>query len=160
MGRRAYGTSEIEDVYMRLRGLQLYITLLNTVNLNLIFTWKLLSLGMSITSGYAAIAHFRDHPVFGVMYYVIFLEAALVYMLIYEKAFMVPVLFQTARSLLKLRGNGLRNRTERKLHQKRAMSIQPVGIKVGEFHTLERMSTPMFLHYILHNVVSMLVAYG
>ena len=134
--------------------------MLNNVNQHLIFTWKMLSLGMCISSGYAAIAHFREHPVFGVMYYVMFFEAAVVYMLLYEKAFKVPVLFQTAKSLLRLQGSTLRNKAERKLLGMRAMSIQPVGIKVGKFHTLERISTPVFGDYVLRNVVSMLVAYG
>ena len=107
MGRRANGTSEIGHVYMRLRGLQLYLTALNTVNQHLIFTWKIVSLGMCITCGYAAIAHFQEHPVFGVMYYVMFLEAAPVYMLLYQKAFKVPVLFQRAKFLLRLNGSRL-----------------------------------------------------
>ena len=160
MGRRAHGAWKAEGVYLHLRALQLYITALNCVNQHLIFTWKMLSLGLCISSGYAAIAHFQEHPVFGVMYYVLFLEAALVYMLLYQKAFKVPVRFQTAKSLLRLNGSRLGNKAERKLLEKKAMSIQPVGVKVGEFHTLERISTPLFLHYVLHNIVSMLVAYG
>ena len=43
---------------------------------------------------------------------------------------------------------------------RQARSIQPVGIKVGGFHTLERLSTPIFIQYVLANVVNMLVAYG
>ena len=145
---------------MRLRCIQLYVTVLNKVNRYLIFTYKVLSLGMTIVSGYAAIAHFRDHPMFGAMFYTLFCDGTLVYGLLYESAFKVPELFRRARSLLRLQGNGARFGFQRKMLARQASSIQPVGIKVGDFHTLERLSTPMFLHYVLNNVVSMLVAYG
>ena len=154
------GGAGTADAYPRLRCIQLYVNLVNVVNCYLIFAWKIQSLGMSITCGYAAIAHFKDHPVFGVMYYLMLLDAALIYMLLYEKAFKVPELFNRAKPLLRLRGNRVRNGLQRKVMSRQAMSIQPVGIKVGEFHTLERLSSPIFLHYVLTNVVGMLVAYG
>ena len=48
----------------------------------------------------------------------------------------------------------------RRILEKQVKSIPPVGIKVGEFHMLERASTPVFLHYVLTNIVNMLVAFG
>ena len=142
-----------------LRHLQMYITLLNLVNRNLIFTVKLLAIGICILSGYAAVAHFEDYPVFGVMYYVLFFEVGMVYTTLYAKAFKVPDLFGEAKALLRVRIGRLANRAERKIWQMEVMSIPSVGIQVGEFHTLERTSTPVFLHYVLSNMVNMLVAY-
>ena len=55
------------ELCRQLRYLQLYVQLLNMVNQDLIFTWKLLSLGMCIVNGYAAISHFGGYPIFGVM---------------------------------------------------------------------------------------------
>ena len=151
---------DVEHIFSRLRCLQLYIKLLNTVNGKLIFTWKLLSLGLSIVSGFAAIAHFKDRLIFGIMYYAIFLDAVLIYALLYEKAFKVPELFDKLRKLLGRQAGRHGTRFERKFVQRQVMAIPLLGIKVGEFHMLERMSTPMFFHYVLINVVSMLVAYG
>ena len=102
----------MDDVCMRLRCIQLYVTMLNKVNCYLIFTWKIDSLGTSIASGYAAIAHFKDHPMFGVMYYVLFCDATLVYILLYEGAFKVPELFHRAKSLLRLSGKKVRHGIE------------------------------------------------
>ena len=80
----------IGEHYAALRCVQLYIALLNVVNSKLIFTWKLLCLGMCIMSGYAAIAHLSDHTVFGVMYFALFLEGSIIYAVMYEQAFKVP----------------------------------------------------------------------
>ena len=70
---------QVKKSLKALGGLQLFITMLNLVNGHLTFAWKLLSLGICITTGYAGIAHFSDHPIFGVMYYAIFLDISLVY---------------------------------------------------------------------------------
>ena len=134
--------------------------MLNTVNRNLIFTCKLLCIGAGIFSGYAAIAHFNHHPIFGVMYFIVFLDLVLIYCIIYAKAFKVPLLVREATLRLEMLANRLGNKTRRDTLRKQLRSIPPLGIQVGSFHTLERTSTPVFLHYVLTNIVNMLVAYG
>ena len=150
------------QTYKSLRCLQLYIALLNNVNRNLIFTWKLLCIDVSIISGYAAIAHFKDHPIFGAMYYFIFFNASLVYILVYDQAFKVPDLFGQAVRVTLLRVGKQREpglAVKKKVLDRQLKAVPAVGVKVGEFHTLERISTPVFLNYVLNNVVSMLVAF-
>ena len=139
--------------------MQLYINLLNIVNGHIIFTWKLLSIGVCIVTGYAGIAHFGDYPIFGAMYYAIFWDVALVYMILYEKAFRIPELCNELKALLRVRASQIGNKAERNIRMRQVMSIPPMGIKVGEFHMLERTSTPAFAHYVLTNIVNMLVAY-
>ena len=118
-----------------------------------------MSIGFGIISGYAAIAHFTDHPVFGIMYYILLVDLVLVYSIIYAKAFRVPLLIRNATMSLEVFANGIGNKAERNFLRKQVKAIPPQGIQVGRFHTLERTSTPVFLHYILTNVVNMLVAY-
>ena len=145
--------------YENLRYLQLYVTLLNIVHENIIFTFKLLAISVSIVCGYAAIAHFEDYSVFGMMYYVIFMDTTMIYMLIYENGFKVADKFHSAKSTLRLRARGRGRPNEWKVLGRQLMSIPPVGIKVGNFHMLEKTSIPVFLHYVLTNIVNMLVAY-
>ena len=133
--------------------------MLNIVNRNLIFSWKLLCIGICIVTGYAAIAHFEEYPIFGVMYYVMCFEAALVYTVLYGNAFKITALFREIKVLLRFRGWQMSNKVESRLLERQAMAIQSVGIQVGQFHTLERASVPVFLNYVLTNVVSMLVVY-
>ena len=153
------GIFRMRATYKSLRYLQLYVPLFNAVHQNLIFTWKLLSIGTSIVSGYAAIVHFQDYPVIGVMYCVLLINASLIYMLLYENGFKVPEKFHKAKSTLRLRGSGRGRGKNWKVLDRQLMPIPSVGIKVGEFHMLERTSTPLFLHYVLTNIVNMLVAY-
>ena len=137
---------------------------MNVINGNLIFTWKFTSLGVSIISGYAAIAHFKEHPIFGIMYYVFFAEVTLAYSLLYEKAFKTPELFKMAVNAELFRLGTGQNRKKWTIMKNKALSkqlrsIRSMGIKVGEFHTLERTSTPAFLDFSLKNIVSMLVTF-
>ena len=153
-------TALIERVYQSIRNIQLFIMLFNVVNRHVIFTLKLLYIGMGITSGYAAIAHFSDYPIFGMMYYVMLIDVSLIYTLVYQKGFMVSYEFQTAKKMLKFRVTRNGRTFQRKILEKQLMSIPTVGITVGDFHMLERTSTPIFLHYVLTNIVNMLVAFG
>ena len=152
--------ASIQQSCNSIRSLQLFIGLFNIANRHFIFTAKLLCIGVGIISGYAAIAHYKDHPVFGVMYYAIFTDVFLIYALIYEKGFKVSDGFQRAKNLLRLHATKTGRSFERKILEKQLMSIPTVGFKVCEFHMLERTSTPVFLHYVLTNVVNMLVAFG
>ena len=150
----------IQRAYKSIRSLQMFILLFNIVNRDFIFTLKLLEIGISISSGYAAIAHFKDYPIFGVMYNVVFMGSSLLYMLIYGKGYKVSDTFKNAKTLLgsHVRRNGMAGGW--KILEKQLLSIPPMGIKVGEFHVLERTSIPTFLHYVLTNIVNMLVAFG
>ena len=56
------GTAGIKPIIDTLRGIQLYMTLLNVVNRQVIFTWKRVSIGAGIVCGYAAIAHCMVWP--------------------------------------------------------------------------------------------------
>ena len=124
------------------------------------FTWKLFCIGTCIVTGYAAIAHFTDYPIFGIMYYAIFFDVLVIYSLLYEKGFKVAALFDETKATLILQARNGMNGTDWKVFKRQVRSIPTVGVKVGEFHMLERTSTPVFLHYVLANVVNMLVVYG
>ena len=146
--------------YKSLRHLQLFVTFLNLVNQYLILTWKLFCIGLGIASGYAAIAHFTDYPMFGLMYYALFFDVLMFYAFLYEKGFKVAASFDQTNAVLMLKSRKGLGGTEWKIVKRQVRSIPSVGIKVGEFHMLERTSTPVFLHYVLSNVVNMLVVYG
>ena len=157
---RSRNVLHIQRNYRTLRHLQLYIQLLNVVNQHLIFTCKLICIGVCITSGYAAIAHFMSHPVYGIMYVVLFLNCAPLYVLVYDKAFRTPSLLKHVKGTLRLKLYRERNSFQRKIMDRRVMSIPMLGVKVGTFHVMERTSTPVFLHYVLSSIVSMLLAYA
>ena len=140
--------------------MQLFIGSFNTANRHFIFTTKLLTISVGIVSGYAAVAHFKDHLISGVMYYVLFIDVSFIYALIYEKGFKVSDTFQRTKNLLRFHAARHERSFERRILEKQLMSIPTIGMKVGEFHMLERTSTLVFLDYVLKNVVNMLVVFG
>ena len=84
----------------------------------------------------------------------------MVYAIVNEKAFQIPAMMKITKVLLRLRSEERCRNLEWKLMMKQQVrSIQVMGVKVGEFHMLERMSTPAFVHYAIIHVASMLVAY-
>ena len=107
-------------------------------------------------------AHFNDHPIFGIVYYIGFIDSMLIYTLVYGKAFKVPELFHEAvnAGLVGLQQNRRLKKVEKRLLRTKFLSILPLGMKVRDFHEMERISTPVFANYVLSNVASMLVVYG
>ena len=79
-----------------------------------------------------------------------------IYTVIYEKAFKIPELFEqvAVSALLHLRGD------RRDVFRRQIQSIPRTGIKVGNFHKMERESTLIFMDFVVKNIVNMLVAYG
>ena len=77
---------------------------------------------------------------------------------VYEKAFAIPGRLDHLKSSLKakIRVND-RNRVFAKVLKMQIESIPLVGLRVGDFHMLERASTPIFIHYVINNIVSLLV---
>ena len=99
------------------------------------------------------------------MYYSLLIDVTLVYNIIHGKAFKTPDLFkQAVNAELEKLGMEMGRKgwgaTERNARTRKLKSIPFVGFKVGQFHTLERTSTPAFLDFVVSNIVSMLVAFG
>ena len=95
------------------------------------------------------------------MYYDGFVDCGAIYALVYQKAFAVPDSFRdTIQNVLeRLRMKKPRG-PWRSAMERQLKSIPLVGIKVASFHTLERTSTPVFVDFVLKNIVGMLVIYS
>ena len=122
-------------------------------------------MGVSIFCGYAAIAHFAEHPVFGTMYCVLFANFTLDYVLIYGRAFRTQALSKQAVSAAVAKIGAAKTSkilrpTQHKVLLRQFMSIPSLGIQVGNFQSLERTSTPTFLDFVFRNIVNILVAFG
>ena len=144
-----------------LRKLQLHIKNVNTVYCNIIFSWKLVSITLCILTGWAAIAHFADNPIFGILYYAVWVDIFFFYCVVYDKAFQIPNQLEQAMQAISVRiGTHVERNKARLALERQLKSIPFAGIKVGDFHTLERTSTPIFMDYVVKNIVNMLIAYS
>ena len=145
--------------YNELRATQVLLWLFNELNCYVIFTFKLFCLTICTTNGYSAVSHFSDNIIFGFMYYVVFITLAVMYSILYEKAFMIPKMVKRTKTIMMLR---ILKDTSMTTHfmakmKRRLRSIPACGVRVGHFHMLERLSTPLFVDYVLRNVVGLLV---
>ena len=87
------------------------------------------------------------------------LDLTLLYSIVYGKAFQIPSQFTQAVQEISVHlPKGRKGRGQ--AVSKHLWSISKLGIKVGEFHTFERTSTPAFIDFVVTNVVNMLVAYA
>lgn len=81
----------------------------------------------------------------------------MMYISCYDKAFKIPGLFQrvTQRAVMVTHSE---NSEASKIFKRQMRAIPRLGIKVGGFHLMERESTLIFIHFVLNNIASMLVA--
>ena len=101
--RYSYGLHEVRETVKELRMLQLYLTWVNGVHCYIIFAWKISCIGITVLSGYGAIAHFNEHKIFGAMFYSLFVDILVFYCLMYDKAFVIPGLFEETKINLRKR---------------------------------------------------------
>ena len=149
------GKEKAERDFQSLRELQIYVLLMNGVHCDLIFVNKLFSISFCVGMGYAGVAYFHENLALAIMCGLLCIDVGVIHSLVYARGFKVRLTFgKVVKTML----DSLRRRN-RGVMERQVRSVLPMGIKVGNFHTLERISTPRFLDFVLNNIVSMLVMY-
>ena len=133
----------------------------NEVHSYIIFTFKMYCISLCIANGYAAVAYFSKNPLFGVMYCVVLFDCLCLYAVMYDKAFQIPRHFDNALKTVMLRErlNCTNHDRVQEFHEKQLRSVPRAVVKFGDFHTLERTSTPVFIHQVFKDIVNMLVGF-
>ena len=80
------------------------------------------------------------------------------YFFVCERAFEVPEGLERLKHTLLAESKGLRFARSKKIVLRQVRSIPSVGLKVGDFHMLERESTAIFVEYVLKNIVNLFVS--
>lgn len=126
-----------------------------------IFLFRLLLLGCVIFSGFTAIQFFHEDYILGICNAIVMTEAAFAYPFCYDKGFSIPRSAARLQSLLMLRLKQSRVITKaQKGHTLRQLrSLRKVAIQVGNFHHLQRVSTPIFLDFSVKNMVRLVMFY-
>ena len=86
-------------------------------------------------------------------------ELVVVYAFLYEKAYAIPEGLQHVKRELKVAIHSMGNAPLKNVARKQLESTPSFGLKVGDFHMLERESTPIFVDFVLRNIVNLLVMY-
>ena len=79
------------------------------------------------------------------------------YAFVYERASEIPETLVSIKRNLGARVRMLSSGMEKAVLCREVLSIPSVGLRVGNFHMLERMSTPIFVHYVVTGTVNLLV---
>ena len=89
-----------------------------------------------------------------------------VYSLMYEKAFTIPENWRKVKSQLRVSANLSTIKKYRfsvggkaGQFQKEIQRIPEIEVKVGDFHMLERESTPNFIMFVISSVASLLITF-
>lgn len=143
-----------------LRRLQLLIQLFNQSNSAIIFTFKNVCISISIVGGFFSIRYGTLHPVTGIVCALTTLDALVFYSFIYEKAFLIPNRMEEVKSQVRVLAQKVQGGTKVKgFLLKVIRSVPPVAVKVGRFHTMERISTLTFLNFVFCQIVGLLLAF-
>ena len=151
------GQAEVDMIAQQIRVIQLLINLFNVGHRHVIYCIKLMCLTEATLSGYAAVAYGSDNLLFLALASMVFADVVFLYAFVYAKAFAIPGRMDDVKRTLRGRIGLLSNVTDRNVLSRKIKSMPCVGIKVGDFHMLERESTPIFVHYVITNIVNLLV---
>ena len=152
------GAAEMEWIIRRIRAIQLLVNMFNFGHRNVIYCIKLLCITLAIVNGYGAIANGGSNVVYLLLASSTSCDMIFLYAFVYEKAFAIPDGFERVKHALVAESRGLRWAQSKKILLRQVRSIPSVGLRVGDFHVLERESTPVLVDYVLKNIVNLLVS--
>lgn len=144
-----------------MRRLQLLIQVYNQAYCYVHFNAKIFCLGTFIMNTSFGILrmHQKSHAM-AAQYLFFGIKCAAVYCTMFHKAFAFPTVIRKFRLKVEyMAKQGILESEKRKEILRWIRSVPPVGIKVGIFHTFERMSTPNFLGFGIRNIVRVLIAF-
>ena len=142
-----------------MRRIQLLISLYNGGFAYIHFAWKVLGLSCAIINISIGIALDHGDNFQLAMSYIFFgMETILFYCVLFHKAFSVPmVVKKLKKEMVSFVKHNVTDEDEKKILCRVIRSIPLVGIRVGEFHNFERMSTPNFMAFVVKNVTRVLI---
>ena len=149
--------AEVNKIIGQVHVLQLLVNLFNVGHRYVTQCIKLLCITVAIVNGYGAIVHGKEDVVFLLFTCCVTCDIVFFYAFLYEKSFAIPDGFDSVKRNLTNEMRFMRNGRLRKILRRKLESIPSVGLKVGDFHILERESIPIFVDFVLKNIVNLLV---
>ena len=155
---RQLNISRVNEECKTGRMLELSLKLFNLVYQDIIFVSKLHLLTVSTASWYFGIRLFWTRPLNSAIYNLIGAYLTLLFLVLYDKAFSIPEKMGQFKQEILVLSSQLPFSLERHFMSRRIKSIPIVGIRVGNFNTMERQSTPIFIDFITRSICTLLIA--
>ena len=155
------GCEEIIGHFGKFRELELELKLFNLAFSDVLWLFKLTCWNINILAGFAAIQLIKLNPPLATIYAFFFLVCIVLYIAIFGLAFGVTERTEDFREVLQLAiaGLSLPAQKSQKYGQRILKSIPKVAMRVGGFHAVERESVPIFLDFVVKQIVSLLLAF-
>ncbi|CAG7717447.1 unnamed protein product [Allacma fusca] len=160
-GELAHTTIE-ERVYRgfrRLREVQIYIQTFNMTVKGPLAISKFFCLSASISLGFYGFKYFKSNWILALIFLSVFTIGVCLYPIVNERAFAIPGMITEYKRTICLVALKLPPH-QRKVIVKSVHSVKSLGIKVGNFMELDRLSAPEFLHFVAMKIVDLLVGFG
>ena len=144
-----------------MKELEVEINAFNYSQRYIIFGVKLVLLGCVIFCGFAAIQFFVHDQLLGICNVLVAIEGPFVFLFCYDRGFSVPRSITRLTRSLRMRikeGKSLTD-TQRAYAIRQVGSIRKLAVQVGNFHYLQRVSTPNFIDFCAKNIVRLVMFY-
>ena len=144
-----------------MKELQIGMNIFNDSQQYIIFSIKLVLIGCVIFCGFAAIQFHESDRFLGLCNGLIVVEATFVFLFCYDRGFSVPRSITSVQRLMMLRLRQSESITDnqRAYLMKQLSSMRKMAIRVGNFHYLQRASTPSFFDFCVKNTVRLVMSY-
>ena len=153
----------VKSVTKSLREVQLSLTLFNEAFSKIIFTTKVACIGIVTICGFGAVEFLHRQRALAVFNLLFAIDALVVFNVLYDRGFAVPRCIKRTKSLLlgklKILAGHYDGRAVDEARRK-VLHIRNIGIRVGSFHHLQRVSTPTFVDFCLKNTARLVMAFN
>ena len=155
---------QLGRLLQELKKLQIEVSLFNQVFASAVFVIKVASIGLIVLCGFGAIQFLHEDPLLAISNTFFALDAMLVYNILYDRGFAIPRQFVALRNLLLLKirlklAQGAHDAENDLRMLKGVKSVRVMAVRVGEFHHLQRLSTPTFLDFCAKHLVRLVMAF-
>lgn len=147
----------MQKAYNGCRQLHLYLSLFNKINALFLYSIKMVAIFIAVSHGFFAIRYFDRNAFLGIYNLYLCVNAQIAYCLTFQRAFRIPLGF--IRCKQEICANIHTNQIMKKQIVAALASVPPVAIKVGSFHEVERNSTLIFMHFVVSQMVGLLIAF-
>ena len=158
------GASALEQINVSIRimkELQIEMNAFNYSQQYIIFGIKLVLLCCVIFCGFASIQFYESDRFLGLCNALIVVEGTFVFLFCYDRGFSVPRSTARVQSLLMLtlRQSERITDSQEAYFMRQLSSVRKMAIQVGNFHYLQRASTPSFFDFCVKNKVRLVISY-
>ena len=145
-------------VMKQLRTFQITIVIFNQSQSDVIFALKIFLISAAIVLNFFGIEYLHSNWLVGLFALLVAVYAEVSFLALYDHAFAIPVRAEYLRkvALQEVMSNRRRHQSIGVL-KRQLKSVPTLGLKVGDFYSLGRDSTPKFLDFVANMTFTMLV---